>query len=190
MRTAIKKTDVYKFEELPEEGKENAIQNLYDINVDYDGWYEDDYLLEPKDYTGTDGKPMFSWKQIYFDLDRNNYVQFIDLVVNDENSFRELLNITPEVWEELNYGFENGNYRWNTPNTKLILEYVGEGEFTPEGWKQIDEIIENAQDIFADLVGNALNNLNKNYEYLTSEEAIIETIKANEYEFTADGKLY
>ena len=30
----------------------------------------------------------------------------------------------------------------------------------------------------------------KEYEYLTSEEAIIETIKANEYEFTADGKLY
>ena len=31
--------------------------------------------------------------------------------------------------------------------------------------------------------------LQKEYEYLGSEDAIIETIKANEYEFTEDGKL-
>ena len=31
--------------------------------------------------------------------------------------------------------------------------------------------------------------LEKQYEYLTSEDAIIETIEANEYEFTEDGKL-
>jgi hypothetical protein len=31
--------------------------------------------------------------------------------------------------------------------------------------------------------------LQKEYEYLTSEDMIIETIKANEYEFTEDGKL-
>ena len=32
--------------------------------------------------------------------------------------------------------------------------------------------------------------LQKEYEYLTSETAIIDTIEANEYEFTEDGKLY
>ena len=32
--------------------------------------------------------------------------------------------------------------------------------------------------------------LQKQYEYLCSEEAIIETIEANDYEFTEDGKLY
>ena len=31
--------------------------------------------------------------------------------------------------------------------------------------------------------------LQKEYEYLTGDEAIIETIEANEYDFTADGKL-
>lgn len=31
--------------------------------------------------------------------------------------------------------------------------------------------------------------LNKEYEYLTSDEVIKETIEANEYEFTEDGKL-
>jgi len=32
--------------------------------------------------------------------------------------------------------------------------------------------------------------LTKEYEYLTSEESIIETIAANNYDFTADGKLF
>ena len=32
--------------------------------------------------------------------------------------------------------------------------------------------------------------LQKEYEYQTSEEAIIDTIKANEYEFTEDGKHF
>lgn len=32
--------------------------------------------------------------------------------------------------------------------------------------------------------------LQKEFEYMTSEEAIIETIKANEYEFTKDGEIY
>jgi hypothetical protein len=31
--------------------------------------------------------------------------------------------------------------------------------------------------------------LEKEYEYLTSDESIIETIHANEYEFTEDGKI-
>jgi predicted transcriptional regulator len=31
--------------------------------------------------------------------------------------------------------------------------------------------------------------LQKEYEYLTSEEAIIETIEANEYEFTEKGEM-
>ena len=32
--------------------------------------------------------------------------------------------------------------------------------------------------------------LQKEYEYLTSEDAVIETIEANEYEFTEDGKIF
>lgn len=35
-----------------------------------------------------------------------------------------------------------------------------------------------------------LQNLRNEYEYLTSKEAIIETIEANEYDFTEDGRLY
>ena len=32
--------------------------------------------------------------------------------------------------------------------------------------------------------------LENEYAYQTSEDAILETIKANDYEFTSDGKLF
>jgi len=44
MRTQIIEKVLYKFEELTEEQKENAIEKLSDINVDFDWWqfiYED-----------------------------------------------------------------------------------------------------------------------------------------------------
>lgn len=42
---------------------------------------------------------------------------------------------------------------------------------------------------FADLLNRFLyKSLEQEYDYLTSEEAIVESIKANEYFFTADGK--
>ena len=38
-------TKVYKFNELSDTAKENAIDRLRNINVDYD-WWEDDFLLD------------------------------------------------------------------------------------------------------------------------------------------------
>lgn len=42
----------------------------------------------------------------------------------------------------------------------------------------------------ADLLNDYLNILRKEYEYLTSDEAIKETLIANEYDFTENGKIY
>lgn len=43
-RIDVVETEVFKFDELTEEAKQSAIENLYDINVDYEWWeytYED-----------------------------------------------------------------------------------------------------------------------------------------------------
>jgi hypothetical protein len=53
-----------------------------------------------------------------------------------------------------------------------------------------DEIAEKLYERFEkDLLNEYAFMLQKEYEYLTSREAIIETINANEYEFTKEGKL-
>jgi hypothetical protein len=40
------------------------------------------------------------------------------------------------------------------------------------------------------LLAEYLSMLSREYDYLTSEESIIETIEANEYDFTEDGKIF
>lgn len=47
---------------------------------------------------------------------------------------------------------------------------------------------DNAELFLKELLQEYLNMLGREYDYLTSEESIVDTIKVNEYEFTADGK--
>lgn len=67
---------------------------------------------------------------------------------------------------------------------KLALEYKDK-ILDAEGF--VNEDVEH--DFRKELESEYLSMLRKEYEYLTSEECIKETILANEYEFTIDGKL-
>ena len=53
----------------------------------------------------------------------------------------------------------------------------------------VDTLLELDEEYVLALLEDYRIMLNKEYEYLTSEEAIIETIEANDYEFTEEGKL-
>ena len=58
----IIETKVYKFDELPEDIKEKAIENLYDINVDYEWWQ---FIYEDAEQIGLEITE--------FDIDRASY---------------------------------------------------------------------------------------------------------------------
>lgn len=64
MRIKTTQTKVYKFEELSEEQKEKVLNNLCNINVDYE-WYDSTY--EDAERIGL--------KITGFDLDRNRYAK-------------------------------------------------------------------------------------------------------------------
>jgi len=75
---------------------------------------------------------------------------------------------------------------WKAAKKKAIedgedSDCVEDGDF--------DEAEEIESEFKRALMEEYLSILRNDYEYLTSEESIIETIQANEYEFTADGKL-
>ena len=53
-----------------------------------------------------------------------------------------------------------------------------------------DELYEDRCEIKTQLENAILQNLRSEYEYLTSDEAIIETFEANEIEFKEDGTIY
>jgi len=199
----IVETKVYHVNELSDEAKENAISNLCDINVDHD-WWDYDGLLDltekemksrrikymhpsamknvPGYYPSYTG--LFKYDEIYFDIDRNWHLHFKNLVVQDDDTFRKFLRIPKRLWANTYYSFYNIKERYATTSIEFE-EQNNELEFTD---KQ-QEILDRAKEIFDDKVQEALVNLRESYEYLTGDEAIMETIEANEYEFTADGLM-
>jgi len=160
-----KTINIYSFNELSEEAKKTAIEKLYDINVNHDWW----------EFTYEDAKNI-GLKITSFDLDRNRHAKG-ELIL----SFAEVIaNILKDHGETCDtYKTAEKYMEWWQPVFNKYME-TEEGE---------EELMEIEEDFLKDLLEDYSIILQREYEYLTSEEAIIETIEANEYEFTEGGKL-
>lgn len=168
---------VYSFNELSEEAKQNAINSLSDINVDYDWWQ----------YTYDDAERVYLILT-EFDLGRANYCK--------GKLKYSAIDTAEEILKE--HGEQCDTYKLAKQFTedwsKLVAKYsdgietnqVAEGneyDFDCEADELEDEFLKDLLEEYRVILSNE-------YEYLTGEEAIIETIKANEYEFTEEGELF
>lgn len=162
MRTITVHTDVYRFDELSDDAKRKAIENLYDINVSFDWWdptYHD---------AGNIGCKIHE-----FDTSRKNDIR---LTCDDARKTADLI--------LGNHGEMSDTYKLAEQYRKDFdaLTQDEDGELLHQD--ELDTEFERA------LGEEYLSILRQEYEYLTSEEAIIEAIKANEYEFLDDGKIF
>lgn len=196
MKTVTITKNLYNYDELPDDVKEKVIENLYDINVDYEWWDYDGHTgftlkeLQRMKLVNASNRPcdLLKFKKMYFSLDRDYYIQFVDAEFTDDELARRFLRVPKKLWNQVTWNIIDQPGRYG--NTRLEYEKAfvyGERweEFTP---KQI-EVLERACEIFSDKISEALSNLSKSYDYLTSREAIEETIEANEYTFNLDGKI-
>ena len=169
----------YSFDELSDKAKETAIQELYDINVDH-GWWQ--FVYDDAEDIGL--------KLTEFDLDRHRHAkgEFMDKAVNVAERIKQ------------DHGKDTDTYK--TANDFLvtaapILKIIEENEEPSDGEYNYD-ILHDAEEEFENAVKEFLRSLledysiilQKEYEYLTSEEVIIDTIRANDYDFTENGKLF
>lgn len=148
---------LYKFSELSESAKQKAIENLSDINVDYN-WWESTY---------EDAKNI-GLKITSFELDRNRHAKgkFTGYAIDTAK----------DILEE--HGQDCETYK------------TAEG-FISDYNTTLDEDIEELEEGFLNsLLEDYSIILQKEREYLQSEDAIIETIEANEYEFTITGERF
>jgi hypothetical protein len=72
----------------------------------------------------------------------------------------------------------------------VFSEYMNEQSEKYESRESEDELQDIEDDFLKELLEDYSIILQKESEYLQSDEAIIETIEANEYDFTEDRKLY
>jgi hypothetical protein len=169
MKTKIipeQKINLYEFAELTPEIQQKVIENKYDINVDFEWWesiYEDAANIGLK-ITGFDIDRASYYKGQFI----NNATETAENIINEHGENCETYKTAKLFLEELNF---------------LTLKYVNI-EDCPEN--EIEEI----EDYFCNSILEDYRIILQNeYEYLTSEKAIIETIKANEYLFTIDGEI-
>lgn len=186
----VDKYKVYSFKNLPEDSKEKALEKYYAINVEDGDWYEDDFLvdmgvpkkIQDKSFKIKQGGTIFKWDKIYFDIDRGDYIQFKNLRVEDEDSFRQTLGVSKKTWDKTDYYFKDNGREGDT--------YV---EFEEKEGKEFTESekveLEKAQENFSELMHQSKKGLRANYEYLTSRESIEETFEANDYRFTEKGEI-
>lgn len=158
------KINVFKYAELPEAGKKQALINLADINIE-PGWW---------DFMYQDAKTL-GLRIISFDTySRQITGKFITGAENFAKAGIEYFGQGPIRSLCLNFIADLESLRSNEANT----EYFRDEEA---------EILSSA--LLKAVLREYLNDLGSNYEHLTSEESVIDTIEANEYLFTEDGKL-
>ena len=163
---------IFKFNELNEKAKQNAISNLYNINIDYNWW---EFIYEDAKNIGL--------KITSFNLDRNRYAKG-EFILN-----------APEVAQNIlsNHGKECETYK----TAESFLEvwqpifnaYMDEESEKYESSESEDEMQELEDDFFNSLLEDYSIILQNEFDYLQSDESIIDTIEANEYEFTENGEM-
>ena len=171
----IKETKVYPFDELSDAAKESAVGGLCDINIWHDWWesiFDDAFSAR--------------LKLTEFELDRGSYCRgkFIEYAKDTANAIIENHGESCETFKTAEEYAAECATLWQKYPEKLDEEGFDENESDRDNEQEeldgefLKSILEDYRII-----------LQKDYEYLSSEDAIIETIKANEYEFTEDGKL-
>jgi hypothetical protein len=162
----IIETKAFQFEELDSQTKEKVIENNRTINVDSNFWHQ---------------------------CELDNFKHELKIKVNEFDIYRREINITIEDSFETAQGIVNffGKESSIVKTAKIFLKdrisvYKSYGE--DDGY-ELDIQLEYLEEEFRrEIAEEILSMLTSQYEYEISDDAIKETIIANEYEFTEDGE--
>jgi len=196
-RKVVEEFEVANFDDLPEDVKERALENYRYINVEHDWWdFEGllDFSEEELEKWPADMREkyleskmlLFSYKIGAFEFDRDTYLQFEEVKVNDEDMFYSWLGIPQSMRDKVHYVFSTPTGSVWSGERSTNLEFRVDEELTGSE----ASILENATLEFKNKVHEALSSLRDEYYYQLSDEAVAETLRANEYEFTEDGEIY
>lgn len=171
----IIETKVYPFDELPEDAQGKAIENLADINVDYEWWdstYED--------------AAQAKLKLTEFDIFQASYCrgEFIEYAKDTADAIIENHGACCPTHETATEFIEDSANLYMKYPVKLDDDGDDENEYDRD-----EEQMELDGEFLKSILEDYRIILQREYEFLTGSDAIVETIKSNEYEFTADGKL-
>ena len=193
MRTV--ETKVFSFNELSEDSKENVIEQVRNYYCNYNEfgeWAKDDCnLLNPpyKDIEKYNLKGGIlltnSRKNIYFSIDRNWFLDCQEAIaVEDENAFLDWLGLPKELVSKTEYEIFTPPFR--NADTKIEFTHNENEYFTDSE----EDYLGQAVNKFETHINNCLKGIEDSINYRFTDEAIMEDIEANEYEFEEDGTQF
>lgn len=154
--------NLYKFSELSEDAKKKAIEKHLYINVDHEWW---DFIYYNAKKIGI--------KISAFDIYRKDIdVKFIEDAEDVANNIIK------------DYG---KNHSMTKLSEKFIEDYTNLVTADEVSASDVEDIEE---EFLKDIGEEYLSMLQQDYDYYTSDEAIAETLEANEYDFLETGKRY
>jgi hypothetical protein len=202
---------LYAFDELSEEAKETAIEKNYDINTDYEWW--DSVYEDFSNLCGALGIDV-NLKKTYFN---GFYNQGSGSSFNAEFRLMDLLQAI-EAKKHIEYAPKDAPDLFHPDIDRRVLKLLGMDDihvycrikdtnressvtvdvdiddsrviYDGNVDKELSKIEDYCQEIADELNHWLFKTLEKEYEYLTTNESIAETLRINEYEFTEDGEMY
>ncbi|MCK5610705.1 antitoxin of toxin-antitoxin stability system [Candidatus Pacearchaeota archaeon] len=197
------KTEVFKFDELSEEAQQTAIEKLYDLNVDHDWWDFEDAKqaaarmgIEIDDiyfsgFSSQGDGACFEGSYSY----QNGGIKAIKDYAPQDERLHQIAQGLQDIQRKSFYGLSatvkhSGHYyheyctNISVSECRTLRDGCGSEDYASVA---DNEAITEA---LRDFMRWIYKQLEKEYDYLTSEEAIKESIKANGYEFTGDGERY
>lgn len=162
---------VYTFNELTEKAQEKALKELWDINVELD-WY--DFIYEETESLG--------FKILAFDVYTNTIeTKWIESYRHVAENIIAVHGRTCKTYVDAKQFLDK-----YIPLCDKFNKMSGD----EDNYYDIEENLEEmCKDFERSIEHDYWYMLSKEYEYLTSEEAIKETIEDNEYEFDENGNL-
>lgn len=169
---------LYKFSELGEKAQEKALEKLYDLNICHDWW---DHVIEDAAAIGLD---IWEWCLDKGEIKGGLNEPLLDvckLIRTHHGKQTE----TFKTAKSFHRAYIKAFLKWKASQDATVVDWKPKewfGEFEYE-----DEAVEVKEDFTKALLECYRILLEREYDYLTSREAIIETIEANQYLFTEDG---
>jgi hypothetical protein len=189
---------IFKFEELLPKAQDKALQNQRDWNVEGFEWWDATYEgfkddLKEKGFNDVEIFFTGFWSQgdgACFDCKSFDYPKLIEALKDriPDKRYHQYKRFIPKL--DIGISIETlGHHYCHSRTRKLSIEYYHAGKH-----HRINALVENFQDdlenLRLDWCNKIYHDLEKEYEYLTSDEAIKESIEYNDLEFFETGKVY
>lgn len=175
----IKETKLYPFDELSDAAKDKAVELLYDLNMGFEWW---ESVYEDAERAGI--------RITAFDCDRGSiegdFTQtphdVAQSIIKEHGEDCETRKTAEKYLDSLIEPQDPDPDSYDDADEGDMADFA-------EACRLHEEWENSCHEFLHDILEDYLITLRKEYEYLASKEAIIESILANEYEFTEEGKL-